>query len=206
MPRAPKVDVEIRDAIQRLVARGYGAAVIHRALLKMQSDGQLRGRVPTDRTIARLVKEFRPPDSSGDWSVANATPGEAAIVLPVLKEIVESTQGRVWPSVDLAEWIVKIATLRPDWEPWWVYSFAEIYRIFIANGQTTKPLDLTLAGAERTIDIEVNLGILKPLEMKIDPDTPEAAENYKREMEMMERGSCEQAAREPRGIDLPACK
>jgi hypothetical protein len=124
MPRGPKVDPEIKERVFELVVMGERSpAAIYRHLLREFEQTPLGTgssppvHVPTERTIARLVREIEPPDSSGPWSLAESTPEDLPRILPVATHVFEITDGRVWPTRDFARWVGRIVAAQPDIPP-----------------------------------------------------------------------------------------
>jgi hypothetical protein len=139
MARGPLVDPEVRQKVARWVAVGERSpAAIARAVQRELDEaykgkvGALRPGLPTERTIARLVKELTAraaADDSTPWSLASATPDEAAVVMPVLGALLAESAAllRRFPddprvaamarsrrlTAGLAKWLVKVAAAAP---------------------------------------------------------------------------------------------
>ena len=142
-----RFDGEIQDQIGVLFLKGWSAAQIERQL---QLDFP-EHRVPSSRTIQRVVKSLQEDDSSdepadSEWSMANARGDEAQIVLPVLRAVVQESQGRrLSISIREAEWIVKVLRAAPGLPPWPAYVLATKYMQREARGAQNLMLDLSLA-------------------------------------------------------------
>ena len=95
------------EAIQELTIDkpDWSPAQIRRELEKRPD---LEYELPSDRTIQMIVKEARPPDPSGPWSLADAEPRDVALVLPVLAAVVGKSQGRQHVTRAEAKWVVKL--------------------------------------------------------------------------------------------------
>ena len=114
----PRIDGDVEREIKRLALNdGWTAAQIHRELERRQ---ELQGRVPVLRTVQRIVAPLVSRDPSRWWNLAEADPDDAALVLPVLSELMERTQGHL-PRVtkDLAGWIARLARAAPDMPVAW---------------------------------------------------------------------------------------
>jgi hypothetical protein len=130
MPR--KTHPRIHREIERLAQLGYRPAEIERYLIGLKASGALFGDVPSRKTIGRIAKAARPPapTTPGDaWSLKDASADEAALVLPVLAEVIERSQGhiRTLPR-DLATWIVRVRRAAPTLPPWDAYELGVEYR------------------------------------------------------------------------------
>jgi hypothetical protein len=97
--------------MKALWERGKRPAEIF-ALLKKQFETD----APTSaKTVERHVKEWDKLRGSDFWTVRDADPAEAALVLPVLREIIELTDGQVNRATKSeAAWIARILRMRPD--------------------------------------------------------------------------------------------
>jgi len=141
----PRVEGDVEDEIRRLALMNWTAAQISRELEKRPD---FVGRVPQDRTMRRAVRWYRPDDTSGWWSVAEADPEDAALVLPVLAEGIERSGGW-WQrfSKDLAGWIVKVRLAAPDMPPVWALQVAFSYWSHGRHDEPSDNLDTMLAFA-----------------------------------------------------------
>jgi hypothetical protein len=155
--RRSYIDGDVLDEIRDLAERGWTAGQIHKDLSKNES---FSGRVPTDRTIRRLVAKTRIRDASKPWSIADADPATARAVLDVLAFVVWEHGGRIPParggrgadrkalpslSQDEAEWVGRIWRVAPDLRPVDLLDLARSYRWFAQEEQGTEPLDCFLA-------------------------------------------------------------
>ncbi len=148
MPRPrKKLPLEIEVQIKRLAFEGHGAQQILTYLQRTYADSAdqaLRAAaLALDyKTVLRRVQEYGPPDDTEPWTLAKATPAEAAVVMPVLGALLQANarladlddpvlrallvHRRI--SVGLARWIVKVAAAAPDLPPEWVHAVAREYR------------------------------------------------------------------------------
>jgi hypothetical protein len=103
--------------------------------------------LPEIRTVERVVKEFRPPDPSGDW-VSTEWPGEdAALVLEVMAEVHRSWPKEPFPKftkreAKLIRWVRKAAPTLP---PSSCYFIARLYLVCESKGENIEHLDRFLA-------------------------------------------------------------
>jgi hypothetical protein len=106
--------------------------------------------LPVLRTVQRIHRKAVPPDPSGPWSLADAEvdPDDAALVLPVLAEVIERSGGR-WQqfSKDLAGWIVKVRVAAPDIPPRWAFTVAQSYQAGEKHKEAVDGLDQMLGFA-----------------------------------------------------------
>lgn len=138
------VDGELKDSIEILALRGWKAPAV-RAFLRKQFG---KTRTPDLRTIQRWVKKFTPQDPSGPWQLAEATGEDAALVLPVLAELIEASGGRLnIISNAKAEWIVRLRHVADDLPPWTIYELAHVYMLRRERQDSTDDLDAFLAFA-----------------------------------------------------------
>jgi hypothetical protein len=93
-----------------------------------------------------MVGKLAPHDESGPWSLRDATPDEARVVLEVLVDMFERTEGRVWLTKEVARWIVKIRAASPLLPSIFVYVYARMYQA-VGIGDT------------RQLDLMVGMGI-----------------------------------------------
>jgi len=144
-PGRPRMDGDIEEEVQRLARLNRTAAQILRELGKRP---EFKGRLPQERTMRRAVRWYRPDDTSGWWSVAEADPEDAALVLPVLAGGIERGGGW-WQrfSKDLAGWIVKVRVAAPDIPPLWAFRVAQEYSWRESREEPTDSLDTMLAFA-----------------------------------------------------------
>lgn len=152
MPRGPQVDIAIKERVLAMIAEGERRpAAIHRQLQRefppspLGKDAAPGIHVPHVRTIARLVREYSPPDLSGPWSLATDQTGRPEVVLPVALAVAEHTRGRMRLTHDLAAWVVRVVAVAPGIPAWTAYRFARHYQVVAVTGGDTYPLDLQLA-------------------------------------------------------------
>jgi len=146
--RRKHVDPIVQDTIVRLA--------IGRPLWKaVQVETYLRGlkklagrRIPTLRTIQRLVAEHRPTDSSGRWSLSDALVEDVGPVLQTLATVLEYTTGQVgFVSHAEADWIVRLSAVVPALPPVERWLIGRLYLARKEQGDPTDDLDMLLAFA-----------------------------------------------------------
>ena len=90
--------------------------------------------LPDERKARRWVRSWLEgePDESGDdepWSMADATPDDAAIIIPLLPTLLEKTGGRRdGVTKGEAKWIIKLRRCAEGLDDWKLYRFARAYR------------------------------------------------------------------------------
>ena len=152
MPKGTQVRFEVVQEVKRLVMLGAGKAQIYRYLSEhtdskgnpyLDADG-----LPSKSTIDRLVDKFRPADPSGPWSFSEASEvdaDKARLVLDVVVAIFRASEGRVWLTNALADWVARIRTVSPTAPPGMAYALAFSYRSLRAQDKDTRCLDIILA-------------------------------------------------------------
>jgi hypothetical protein len=109
--------------------------------------------IPSLRTVQNIVADLKSPKKSDPWSLADAGTDEAALVMPVWREVVEYTQGKVSHLTKAeAEWIVKIRRVAPELWPdglsfWHIYLLAREYVLLTDLKKPTTGPDAYLAFA-----------------------------------------------------------
>lgn len=143
--RRRNIEGPVQDAIEQMaLTTTWTAAQIERELKKRpEFQG---GRLPILRTIQTIVKECRPPDPSGSWSVAEAEEDEAPYILDVLADVADLTCGNK-TSLTRAEvaWINRIHVCQTGLSPWDVYLVARVYMLRESRKEMTEDLDIYLA-------------------------------------------------------------
>lgn len=137
-------DGDVQDAIEALAIERpeWSPAQIRNEL----DQGELKGRLPSARTVQEIVKRARPADPSAPWSLADAEPSTVPLVLPVLAAVVARTQGqRNYVTRGEAEWLAKLRGAYPDLDPWQAYRLARLYMARVERRDATLDLDLYLA-------------------------------------------------------------
>jgi hypothetical protein len=152
MPKGTQVRLEVVQEVKRLSMMGAGKAQIYRYL---EENRDSKGRpyldaegLPSKSTIDRLVDRHRPADPSGSWSFADASdadPDKARLVLDVVVAIFRASEGRVWLTNTLADWVARIRTVSPAMPPGMAYALAFSYRSLRAQNKDTRCLDIVLA-------------------------------------------------------------
>ena len=108
----------------------------------------MKSRIPHIRTIQRIVRENTPQDPSAPWQLAEASGGDAALVLPVLAAMIEVSEGRLKAlSTAKAEWIVKLRRVADDLPLWAIYELTIKYMLRRERHNPTDDLDAFLAFA-----------------------------------------------------------
>jgi hypothetical protein len=138
----PEQEAEIWDGFRQ----GRSGSQIHREM-------ELKGLLfpPHPNVTVRLVQsrlhdlqEMTPPDESGPWCLSEAEPDEAALVLDVVADVFDSTQGRVWPSRAHVAEIARLRRVVPEIPADWADSIAQAYQRCAAEGRDARYLDFAL--------------------------------------------------------------
>lgn len=141
MSKGRQVSVQIQQEVTRLVREGFEPAQIARELERKQ---WLGSDPVSSRTLQRMVRDLRPTDDSGPWSLAEADADQARLILDVLSYAIGSMSGaRAWPSADLARWIAHVKAAAPGVPASWAYGLAWAYQT--RQAEDTRLLDMALA-------------------------------------------------------------
>jgi hypothetical protein len=144
MAKGRRTDKDIVDAIHELASDGYRPADIHRRLNERFG----LSATPVLRTVENIAREVTPHDTSEAWRLAAAEPAAAAIILPVLAELLESSEGRIQSvSRREAEWIVRLRGAVPDLPAIDAYKLARDYLARRQRNEDTADLDWYLVMA-----------------------------------------------------------
>jgi len=120
---------------------------------KSEEAGFTENDVPSLRTVQSIVSEYTPRQPQDPWSLADARGDEAELVMPVLQEVIEDTEGRVCQVTTVeAEWIAAIRRLEREPYPkglsfWDIYLVAREYVLLKERGEPTAGVDAYLAFA-----------------------------------------------------------
>ena len=144
--RARYVDGDVEDEIVTLASDAYAPKQIEGLL---RNDPAFDARVPHLRTIQRIVKDAREPDTSAEWQLEMAPDAAPAVVIDVLTELVIQTDGRVSSlTVAEAKWVTALRNLAPDIPALETFRLARLYMSRRrANRPTSNDLDAFLAFA-----------------------------------------------------------
>lgn len=136
--------------IAELAATTASAAEIHRQLEQEAESGRAdfrKGDVPSLRTLQDIVSDYRPPDDSGLWSLADADGDEAALVPPMLAVLANLGPFRHF-SREEARLVARIRRAAPDLPlgvPLFILALA--YKLRRSRGMPTVDLDTFLGFA-----------------------------------------------------------
>lgn len=139
---SPEVEAEITD----YAARDVSASVIRKQLEQKYPASE----IPSERAIDDRLRKLRPVDPSEPWTLSDATGDDAALVLPVLHELIQRTEGRVMRLTRVeAEWIIRIRKALPRRPAWYAFVTARTYMAATAGAgeNTIEEIDAALAFA-----------------------------------------------------------
>lgn len=112
----------------------------------LNDDDRFKGKVPTLRTIQRIVRDILPLETSGEWRLLDSEPSDVALVVETLGAAIVQSGGRVTSfSRDLADLIVRIRRAAPDLGLHAVYLLASHYSLALQRGWQTAGIDALLA-------------------------------------------------------------
>lgn len=136
-----RIDPDVMRAIEDDLLLGYSPS---RVLDRLAA--RVGNRVPSLRTIESIAAEIRGRRGTATWSLASASPSDAALVLPVLAELARRSDGRLATlATETAGWVVRIRTVAPALDPYAAFRWAARYQLAIARGQDTAAMDVALA-------------------------------------------------------------
>lgn len=140
--RKRRIPGHVEQAIRELALRDFSAAQIATELERRGEND-----VPDARTIRSIAAEVT-ADPSDPWTLREADPESAELVMPVLREVIEQTDGRRERfTVAQAAWIAKLRRAAPDLLPWSTYVLASFYTNHERLGHPTDHLDKLVAFA-----------------------------------------------------------
>ncbi len=140
--------------LELIAIPGASAAGIHHQLEEEAESGNANFKgddIPSVRTVQSIVSEYRLPGPSDPWSLADAQGDEAELVMPILQEVIEHTEGRVCQLTSAeAKWIAAIRRLEREpypkgLGPWDIYLLAREYVLLKERGEPTTGVDAYLA-------------------------------------------------------------
>ena len=164
--RFSRQDTEVEAALIQLARHSdmYGKAQIHRCLVQQFGEE----RVPTERTVARLVDKAREGDPPQPWHWSEFPPDDARILLEVTDAIIQQSlssasdpkTGWVMPKVialrpdhfqtayigdkSHANWVIRVAKLAPGLGPLGVYWVSMMYVFHERMGVSPSGIDTFL--------------------------------------------------------------
>ncbi len=143
---APRLDAAVEAKIRECILDPRNEGLSAPAILnKLSTDPDVADRRAagnrsiSERTIRDRISRLRPPDNSGPWTLADpdATPEDAALVLPVLAEAIDWSGGHLHRfSKAVVRWIVKVRVAAPDLPVSWALKVAEEYRAAEERGDS----------------------------------------------------------------------
>ena len=138
-----RIPGDIEDAIVEKTVLGWSAAQIDDYL---DSVDAFADRLPSKRTIQRMVKERRTTDTTGSWSLADAEPDQAKLVLEVLPTKVAETSGQSSRfTIGEADWLIRIRSAAPDLPMRIAWLLSRMYLSRQSKGDDTHDLDCFLS-------------------------------------------------------------
>ncbi len=146
MPRRRRIEPKILAEIRQKSLLGWSGPIIQKHLQTLHANGEIEQPSPALRTIQTIMSEYALPDPSEPWTLKDADPEDAEVILPELAHMALTTQGsRAQFSRAEAEWILKIRQLAPDLHSLDVLDYAHAYVWCEQKGVGAEVLDLTLA-------------------------------------------------------------
>jgi len=147
MTRRWQADIDVQWRVMEL-APFFGPAQIHRKLFPYgpESPGYI-----SEKTVQRMVRELRPPDTSGAWAFMGADPEDAELILDVACYVFIYSEGRVWLTQGTADFVLRVRRAAPSLPTRWAWWLAHTYQLIAGDPEPdTRALDLTLGTAPWT--------------------------------------------------------
>ena len=147
MPQGKAYDADVRTEVERLcLEEGLTAAEIVR---RLEQSEQFADRCPKDRTVQHWVRQLKPRDTSGPWSLATATDtAEAQAVPRVWAEVAQRRSDRKQGVTQReAILITRLVAALPSLHPWHVWRLVVAYLRRADRGLDTADLDLLVGSA-----------------------------------------------------------
>ncbi len=154
--RKRNVLIPVLERIWELIPKRTSARAIRKQLEEDVNEGSAKFKlndIPSLRTVQNIVADLKPPKTSDPWSLADVGTDEAALVMPVWREVVDYTQGEVsYLTKAEAKWIVRIRRVAPKLYPdglsfWHIYLLAREYVLLTDRKKPTTGPDVFLAYA-----------------------------------------------------------
>jgi hypothetical protein len=120
-----RIDGSVQAAIEEKAVDRWTPAQIRRWLAK---EPMYEGRLPTLRTVERIVRDVTPRDDSEDWSLGDTDIDNDGQVLYLIRETILRTSGTVsWFSKALADWVFRVERVAPGLRSHAIYYLATSY-------------------------------------------------------------------------------
>ena len=147
MPQGKAFDPDVRSEAERLhLEEGLRPAEIVRHL---EESEQFADRCPKDRTVQQWIRQLKPRDTSGPWSLATARDTEEAqAVVAVWAEVAQRRTDRKQGLTQReAAVITRLVAVLPELHPWHVWRLVVVYLRRADRGLDTADLDLLVGAA-----------------------------------------------------------
>jgi hypothetical protein len=139
--RGPRTHPEVRAAIRDLAGRDYSGPAIQRALESADEYAHLRDSIPELRTIQNIARGARPAEPGQPWRLASMPAGDVELLRPVIRRMIQAGD---WPSIELANWIVRIRQLVPGLQTHHVLLHARRLEAAEREGELTELRELEI--------------------------------------------------------------
>ena len=147
--RRRNLDRYIEAWIQGKARLGFQPIEIHRQMLKEQQFLN-RDNLPSEKTVQRVVNDVMIKDTSGPWTISdvkvdigNISLDDARLILDILRVVFLITEGKKRSfTIKEAQWVLKIAKLRPQMDYVTIFMFAQFYIYSETKGVNMEALDI----------------------------------------------------------------
>jgi hypothetical protein len=183
--RARTFAPEMLEAVREALATGASSTEVVQAIARRQADGELHHgdqplAAPSESTVKSIAREMTRDDSAA-WTLEDASPEEARLVLRVLSAVANKSRGRVKHLTKREAHLAAVyLAVRPgvDGFPphgraWAAYVSARVYLARLNRGEDLADEHLHLQGiAEIEDGLEYRPGMVDPM-LKTDPPLKE---------------------------------
>jgi hypothetical protein len=147
--RRRNLDRDLEAWIQGKARLGFQPAEIYRLILK-EKQFLNRDNLPSEKTVQRVVNDVIIKDTSGPWTIrdvkvdiGNISLDDTRLILDILRVVFLITEGKKKSFTNKeAQWVLKIAKIRPQMDYLTIFMFAQFYIYYEAKGVSNEPLDI----------------------------------------------------------------
>ncbi len=148
MPRKRYIDGDILERIRTLAeARGWTPSQIYTDLAQ---DKKFKNRLPSRRTVQRIVSDLQLGDVSEEWTLIDAEPSEVREILDALYGSAMATNGQKERfTKEEARWALRVRRAAPNLSIFSVHVVVREYLRRLEHNEDKRDIDLMLAAHER---------------------------------------------------------
>lgn len=114
--------------------------------LKTEFSNRSKVRIPTVRTLQRILKSKTIEDDTAQWNIDDYSAEDSRLILEILPQIAILTYGAtVTLTIKEANSVLKVRRVAPDLGIYGVWRVSYLYRLYEQTGKPTTTLDMFLA-------------------------------------------------------------